>query len=114
LFINASDEYVQHPQLRRLNDLSEENISRIVDVYENFKGIEGFSRVVDIDEIRTPNDYNLNVTLYVHPKIEVEDVDILSTWNKIKDLSLMNSRISEEIEEYLTDIGYVKSTKEGE
>lgn len=69
LFINASNEYEKHPEVRRLNRLSEEHIKKIVEVYREFKEVEGFSRIVSIDEVRE-KDYNLNVSLYVYLKVE--------------------------------------------
>ncbi|MHA1608534.1 MAG: N-6 DNA methylase, partial [Candidatus Njordarchaeales archaeon] len=50
IFINASNEYKQHPEVRRLNKLV--NIDKIVDSYKEFKDIDGFSKVVSLEEIR--------------------------------------------------------------
>jgi len=75
LFINAGNEYEQHPEVRRLNRLGEEHIEKIVSAYREFKIIEGFSRVVDLKEVKD-NDYNLNVTLYVQPLSESGEVDL--------------------------------------
>ena len=75
LFINASNEYEPHPSIRRLNRLSEKNIEKIAKVYHQYKTIEGFSKIVDLQEIRE-NDYNLNVTLYVTPPLETEEIDL--------------------------------------
>jgi len=75
LFINASNEYEQHPEVRRLNRLGENHIEKIVSVYREFKTVEGFSHVVDLEEVRD-NDYNLNVTLYVQPLLESAEVDL--------------------------------------
>jgi len=75
LFINASNEYEQHPEVKRLNRLGEKHIEKIVSVYREFKTVEGFSRVVDLEEVKD-NDYNLNVTLYVTPSPEAEEIDL--------------------------------------
>ena len=75
LFINASNEFIPHPSVRRLNSLSKENIEKIVTAYRKFVDIPGFCRVVDKKEI-VDNDCNLNVTLYVMPVEEVERIDI--------------------------------------
>ncbi len=75
LFINASNEYEPHPSIRRLNRLGKQHIEKIAKTYHEFKDIEGFARVVDIREVRE-NDYNLNVTLYVTPPIEIEEIDL--------------------------------------
>lgn len=75
LFINAGNEYEPHPSIRRLNRLSKKNIRKITKAYHEYRTIEGFSRVVDLQEIRE-NDYNLNVTLYVTPPLETEEIDL--------------------------------------
>ncbi|ABN69862.1 N-6 DNA methylase [Staphylothermus marinus F1] len=75
LFINASNEYEKHPNIRRLNRLSKQNIEKIAKTYYEYKEIPGFSRIVGLSEIRE-NNYNLNVTLYVTPPIEIEEIDL--------------------------------------
>ncbi|MEM3916510.1 MAG: N-6 DNA methylase [Candidatus Nitrosocaldus sp.] len=76
LFINASNEYIKHPTVRRLNSLSDENIKRIVDAYKSFKDVENFAKVVSLDKVKA-NDYNLNVTLYVMPAGKEEEIDVV-------------------------------------
>ena len=75
LFINASELYEQHPTVKKLNRLGTEHIKKIVEVYREFKEVAGFSRIVTLKEIKE-NDYNLNVTLYVNPPLEVEEVNL--------------------------------------
>ncbi|KUH33996.1 hypothetical protein APY94_03740 [Thermococcus celericrescens] len=62
---------------RRLIQLKQETIDKIVSTYTSHKEIEGFSRIVSLDEI-ADNDYNLSPQLYVFkresPKINVEEV----------------------------------------
>jgi len=36
LFINASEDFIQHPSVRRLNSLSKENIAKITEAYQKF------------------------------------------------------------------------------
>lgn len=101
LFINASNEYVPHPNVRRLNTLSKENIEKIIEVYKSFSDIQGFSRVVDLKEIE---DYNLNVTLYVLPTEEREEIDIPQLYQTLKELDKERQKIKEELEEILGQI----------
>jgi len=75
VFINASNEYEPHPEIKRLNRLGEVHIEKIIKAYKEFRDIEGFARVVGLEEVRA-NDYNLSVTLYVAPPIEAEEVDL--------------------------------------
>ena len=78
LFINASNEYEKHPEVRKLNILSKKNIEKIVNVYKSFGEVDGISRVVSLDKIRE-NDYNLNVSLYVFPEEEEEEIKKITT-----------------------------------
>jgi len=100
LFINASQEYEKHPDVRKLNILSEKNIERIVNAYRDFKDDNGFARVVDLQEIRD-NDYNLNVTLYAFPEVEEEEIDVEKEWEEIKRIEEKMEEVNEKIEEYL-------------
>ncbi|RLE88089.1 MAG: SAM-dependent DNA methyltransferase [Thermoprotei archaeon] len=75
LFINASQLYEPHPEVRRLNRLGRDHIQKIASIYREYREEEGVSRIVDLREIRE-NDYNLNVTLYVTPPIETEEIDL--------------------------------------
>ncbi len=100
LFINASQEYEKHPDVRKLNILSEKNIERIVKAYEDFNDDDGFARVVDLEEIKD-NDYNLNVTLYAFPEIEEEEIDVEKEWEEIKRIDEEMRKINGKIEEYL-------------
>ncbi|WP_456416134.1 N-6 DNA methylase [Methanocaldococcus sp.] len=103
LFINASLEFEKHPDVRRLNRLSEENIDKIVEVYENWEDVEGFSRVVDLEEIRK-NDYNLNVSLYVFPKVEEEEIDIEEVFKELKDIEKEEKEAVNEVMSYVEEI----------
>ena len=100
LFINASQEYEKHPDVRKLNILSERNIEKIVKAYRDFKDDDGFARVVDLQEIRD-NDYNLNVTLYAFPEVEEEEIDVDKEWEEIRKIEKEMREIDARIEEYL-------------
>ncbi len=107
LFINASSEFEQHPDVRKLNRLGEEHIKKIVDVYRDYKEIEGFSRIVPHKEIEE-NDYNLNVTLYVFPEEEIEEIDVGSEWRGLKETEKELKKLDEKIEGYLEGLEYFK------
>jgi len=103
LFINASNEYIKHPTVRKLNSLSDENIKRIAETYKKFEDIAGFCKVVNIEEVRS-NDYNLNVTLYVMPVEEGEQIDIIKEWKELKELEREKQEIASKLEQYITEI----------
>ena len=107
LFINASNEYIPHPSVRRLNSLSDGNIRKIADAYRKFANISGFSRVVDVREIKD-NDYNLNVTLYVMPIEEEEPINIALEFSELKKLEAERQEVERKLEEYISQIIHLK------
>jgi type I restriction enzyme M protein len=107
LFINAQNEYEKHPIYKKLNILKEEHILKIVKAYKEFKEIEGFSRIVDIDEIRQ-KEYNLNVNLYVAPQEKEEEIDILAELEELEKIekemtTTINPKLIEIKEIYKSD-----------
>ena len=85
IFINASNEYESHPEIRRLNRLGKQHIEKIAKAYHEFKNIGGFAKIVDLKEVRE-NDYNLNVTLYVMPPIEIEEIDLEKELQELQEI----------------------------
>ena len=102
-FINASKEFIQHPEVRKLNQLGDKNIQKIVNAFNNFTEEEGFSRAVEMDEIKE-NEYNLNVTLYVFPEEEVEDIDVNKEWQELRMLEKEIDEVDKKIEGYLKEL----------
>jgi type I restriction enzyme M protein len=103
LFINASNEYVPHPSVRRLNTLSKENINKIVEAYRKFADIGGSSRVVDVSEVRK-NDYNLNITLYVTPVEEKEQIDISQEFQELMKIEEERKKVTKDLMQILEQI----------
>lgn len=102
-FINAGQEFQQHPEVRKLNQLGEEHIKKIFESFSTFTENEGFSRRVNADEIME-NDYNLNVTLYVFPEEEVEEIDVDKEWKELKLLEKELAEVDKKIESYLAEL----------
>jgi type I restriction enzyme M protein len=102
-FINASKEYKQHPEVRKLNQLGDEHIKKIVKAYKEFRNEEGFSKIVEIEKIKE-NDYNLNVTLYVFPEEETEEIDVTKEWEELRMIEKEMFAIEERIEGYLQEL----------
>lgn len=63
LFINAINEVTRE---RAQSFLEAEHIQRILKTYQQFADVDGFARVVTLDEIRA-NKANLSIPLYVRP-----------------------------------------------
>jgi type I restriction enzyme M protein len=103
IFVNAGQEFQQHPEVRKLNQLADYHIDKIVKSIRHFKEIEGFSRIVGFDEIKE-NDFNLNVTLYVFPEEETEKIDVEKEWADLRRLEKESVEIEAKIEGYLKEI----------
>ncbi len=104
LFINASSEFEQHPEVRKLNRLGEKHIENITKAYKEFKNEEGFARAVSLEEIKN-NDFNLNVTLYVFPEEKQEEIDVSKEWEELRRIEGEIGKVEEKIEKYLREIG---------
>jgi type I restriction enzyme M protein len=102
-FINASKEYRQHPEVRKLNQLGDEHIKKIVKAYKKFINEEGFSKIVEIEKIKE-NDYNLNVTLYVFPEEETEEIDVAKEWEELRRIEGELQQVEERIGQYLEEL----------
>jgi type I restriction enzyme M protein len=75
LMVDASKHFIKEG---KNNKLQASDIKRIVDVVTTNKTVEGFSRLVSLDEIRA-NDYNLNIPRYVDSSEPAETWDIYAT-----------------------------------
>ncbi len=103
IFINASNEYEKHPNVRRLNRLGEEHIKKIVNAYREFKDIKGFAKVVNLEEIKE-KDYNLNVSLYVFPVIEEEKINLAEELKEFKEIEEKEKQTVETAISYIEKI----------
>ena len=102
LLINATKEYVKG---RPKNILSEEGIKKILNTYRNWKEVEGFSKIITVEEAQK-NDYNLSPLRYVsnNEKEEVEPIeDILI---ELKEVDEERTRIDAELKEIMEKLGY--------
>ena len=103
LFINASKEYQQHPEVRKLNQIGDEHIKKIVEAYKEFREEDGFSKAIEIEKIKE-NDYNLNVTLYVFPEEETEEIDVAKEWEELRRIERELQEVEGKIEGYLREL----------
>jgi len=102
LLINASKEFAKG---RPKNYLTDENIKKILDAYFGWKEIEGFSKIITIEEARK-NDYNLSPSRYVSvdEKEEIQPVeDILVELAKVEE---ERKEVDEELRQILTKLGF--------
>jgi type I restriction enzyme M protein len=91
LFINAVKEIRKE---KTQSYIDEDHRKKIYDAYTNFKNIDGFAKVVKVDEIKN-NNYNLNIPLYVLvPKGAEEKARNLEKGNSFNEIISEYSRSS--------------------
>ena len=83
LFIDASKEYKPG---KVQNELTDENIQKIVETYENRVDVERYAHVATIDEI-IKNGWNLNIPRYVDTSEEEEEIDIEAVKTELADIT---------------------------
>ncbi len=88
LFINAAEHFVKG---KRQNQLTDDNIQRIVSTYQNRDEHERYSRRVAMQEI-VANDYNLNISRYVSTAETEQAIDLAAVH---ADLEAIESKIDE-------------------
>lgn len=104
LFIEASKEFKPG---KAQNILTDENIEKIYNTYNDRKEIDKFSRRVIPDEI-IENEYNLNITRYVDTFIEEEPIDIQANLRELAKLEPELQKLEKQMHEYLKKLGITK------
>ena len=100
LFIYAAKGY---EKLSNMNQLGEEDIFHIVEIFNTFTDSDKYSRVVEMDEIKE-NDYNLSVTRYVDIFDPPEPVNIQQVWNQLKDLERQKKKTDQKLLNYMKEL----------
>jgi len=80
LFIDASKEFKAG---RAQNELTPDQVARIVAWYDEFADVEGIARVVPMTELAS-KEYNLNIPGYVEPKATEETVSVEQAMKRLK------------------------------
>ena len=101
LFIDASNEFEKG---KNQNNLTDENVEKIVNTFVNREVIDKYSYVASMDEIKE-NDYNLNIPRYVDTFEEEESIDLVAVSERIKDIDKEIAKLDEELAIYLRELG---------
>ena len=100
LFIDASRECVKVTNNNRLTD---ENISRIVDVYAKRENIQYMARLAEYSDI-IAEDYNLSVSAYVEAEDTREKIDIVKLNAEIEEIVARENVLRAEIANIIAEI----------
>lgn len=99
LFIDASREFVSG---KNQNTLSDEELKKIMGVYDSREDVEKYAYVADFAEIKE-NDFNLNIPRYVDTFEEEEEIDIDAVQQEIdgleKELAQVRIKMAEKLKE---------------
>ncbi len=106
LFIDASSEFEKG---KNQNRLTEKNIQRIFETYQDRKEIEKYSHKASLEEVKE-NEYNLNIARYVDTFIEEPEINIEDVAKSLRTLNTQEadvlSRLSNFCEELSIDKPY--------
>ena len=102
LFIDASREFKSG---KNQNQLTPENIQKIVDTYKARETTDKYSYVASLEEI-AENDYNLNIPRYVDTFEAEEEIDLMAVRTERLALQTKLSELEAEMAGYLEELGY--------
>ncbi|EGA88440.1 type I restriction-modification system, M subunit [Planococcus donghaensis MPA1U2] len=101
IFIDASNEFEKG---KNQNNLTDENVDKIVDTYKTREKIERYSYAASLEEIKE-NDYNLNIPRYVDTFNEEELVDLEAVQVRLNEIDQEIEEIDRELEQYFKELG---------
>ena len=102
LFIDASREFKSG---KNQNQLTEENIKKIIDTYKARESVDKYAYLASFDEIKE-NDFNLNIPRYVDTFEEEAEIDLVAVRTERVQLKNELQTLEAEMEGYLKELGY--------
>jgi len=101
LFIDASKHFEKG---KNQNRLREEDITKILETYQDRKTVDKYSYVAKLSEI-AENDYNLNIPRYVDTFEPEPEIDLAEVTAEIKKLDVDSVEVDKQIAEFCKDLG---------
>ena len=102
LFIDASREFKSG---KNQNQLTEENLQKIIDTYKARETVDKYAYLASFDEIQE-NDFNLNIPRYVDTFEEEAEIDLVAVRTERVQLKNEMEALETEMESYLKELGY--------
>lgn len=99
-FINASKEY---QKVKSSNTLTDDNIGKIVDAFNNQKEVKNFSRKVSFEEIQK-NDFNLTMARYINQYQFQEKLDQQKEFENLKKMDNKIGNVDEELNKIMREL----------
>ena len=102
LFVNGANEFVEGKNQYRLAD---EHVKRLAGAYHEYKDADKFARVVPLSEIEE-NEFNLNISRYIHIGEEQETIDVKAEFARLQALIKERDAAERKMIGYLKELGY--------
>ncbi|HCA5181216.1 TPA: type I restriction-modification system subunit M [Acinetobacter baumannii] len=102
LFIDASREFKSG---KNQNNLTEENIAKIVKTYRARESVDKYAYLATLQEVKD-NDYNLNIPRYVDTFEEEEEIDLVAVRAEREQLKTQLAELEVQMAKYLEELGY--------
>ena len=102
LFIDASREFKAG---KNQNQLSDENIAKVVDTYKQRENLDKYAYLASPEEIQE-NDFNLNIPRYVDTFEEEEEIDLMAVQAERREIEAEIAKLNEQMDGYLKELGY--------
>ena len=101
LFINASEPFEKG---KRQNRLREEDITKIIDTYQNRTEEPRYSRRVEMKEIEK-NDFNLNISRYISTSISEPEIELEATHGELVEIEKNIQQATKDHNKFLKELG---------
>lgn len=102
IFIYGAKEYEEG---KNRNKLRQEDIDKITKAFKNYKDVEMYCHIAELDEIRE-NDFNLNVPRYVDISEPEDEVNIQETITELKKLDNQRTELEAQLSSNLRELGF--------
>ena len=102
LFIDASREFKSG---KNQNNLTEENITKIVETYRARESVDKYAYLATSQEVKD-NDYNLNIPRYVDTFEEEVEIDLVAVRAERAQLKTQLAELEVQMAKYLEELGY--------
>ena len=102
LFIDASREFKSG---KNQNNLSEDNIAKIIATYRARKSVDKYAYLATLQEVKD-NDYNLNIPRYVDTFEEEAEIDLVAVRAEREQLKTQLAELEVKMAKYLEELGY--------
>lgn len=103
MIVNGAEQFVDG---KNQNHLSDANVTALAKAYADFADVERLARVVPGAEIEA-NDFNLNISRYVHVGEEAEVVDVAEEVERLVVLQSERDAAEARMMGFLQELGYV-------